>query len=473
MWIIPDQLSSAFARASECSTKQFALSSQEVKLRACVSGKPTLRPSSWSGWKTRPWSPRLFGAVISGTSTAARFVEWWTCSLRACPASPTASPDSAKATPTTAATAPTTKGRSPISFASSGNVSPPWCSSKTFLPGFETKTSGFDPSAKLYAEWVTRSLSLSLSLRNRLERATNEKGCSSSLTAWTTPQAHDIGERGSGQVPTSAAGNACLARDARTWTTPAAADRANRGNRARPEDQRIGGEKNLADDVQNWGTPTSHHRTHDPRQVDHGEQLANQANTWETPMAGAATRTAQGGIQLNQQTQNWQTPGTDSFRSRGGDRKDEAGLNRQAMLWSTPRGHQAGPDFAKKDRSNTGMELQAQAEAFQESAWPTPAAQNWRDERSNQTHNSRPLQEVVARIFPSSPPDPKTPDGQKSSTNTRILRRRLNPAFACWLMGLPAWRWTHPGPINSGASEIAASRSRQRRLLSSFFGTKG
>lgn len=39
---------------------------------------------------------------------------------------------------------------------------------------------------------------------------------------WTTPQAHDITERGAGQIPTSAAGNACLARDARTWESPEA-----------------------------------------------------------------------------------------------------------------------------------------------------------------------------------------------------------------------------------------------------------
>lgn len=41
---------------------------------------------------------------------------------------------------------------------------------------------------------------------------------------WTTPQAHDVSPRGSGQVPTSTAGNACLARDAMNWPTPASRD---------------------------------------------------------------------------------------------------------------------------------------------------------------------------------------------------------------------------------------------------------
>jgi len=41
---------------------------------------------------------------------------------------------------------------------------------------------------------------------------------------WTTPQAHDTTERGSGQQPSSEAGNACLARDARRWPMPSAND---------------------------------------------------------------------------------------------------------------------------------------------------------------------------------------------------------------------------------------------------------
>jgi len=41
---------------------------------------------------------------------------------------------------------------------------------------------------------------------------------------WTTPQAHDVTARGSGQKPTSKAGNACLARDAMNWPTPASRD---------------------------------------------------------------------------------------------------------------------------------------------------------------------------------------------------------------------------------------------------------
>jgi hypothetical protein len=49
-------------------------------------------------------------------------------------------------------------------------------------------------------------------------------GLENQAKLWTTPQAHDVTQRGSGQTPTAKAGNACLARDATTWPTPAARD---------------------------------------------------------------------------------------------------------------------------------------------------------------------------------------------------------------------------------------------------------
>lgn len=49
-------------------------------------------------------------------------------------------------------------------------------------------------------------------------------GLNNQVSMWTTPQAHDVTQRGSGQVPTSKAGNACLAKDATSWPTPASRD---------------------------------------------------------------------------------------------------------------------------------------------------------------------------------------------------------------------------------------------------------
>lgn len=41
-----------------------------------LSGKHSRRPSSWRGWRTRPWSRRLFGAATWRTSTPPLLREW-------------------------------------------------------------------------------------------------------------------------------------------------------------------------------------------------------------------------------------------------------------------------------------------------------------------------------------------------------------------------------------------------------------
>lgn len=78
---------------------------------------------------------------------------------------------------------------------------------------------------------------------------------------WTTPQAHDVTARGAGQVPTSKAGNACLARDAMNWPTATSSDANGARNatagRRNPESAHHAG-VTLNDAVwnwPNWGTP--------------------------------------------------------------------------------------------------------------------------------------------------------------------------------------------------------------------------
>jgi len=41
----------------------------------------------------------------------------------------------------------------------------------------------------------------------------------------------------------------------------------------------------LTDATKQWATPNAHERTHSPREVDHGIQIANQASQWATPLA--------------------------------------------------------------------------------------------------------------------------------------------------------------------------------------------
>lgn len=60
-----------------------------------------------------------------------------------------------------------------------------------------------------------------------------------------------------------------------------------------------------------------------------------------------------------------------------------------------------------------------------------------------------------------------TLDGRELSPTRRTLGPRLNPAFACWLMGMPIW-WTNPGITSSVKSEMELWRCRLDAQLRSF-----
>ena len=225
------------------------------------------------------------------------------------------------------------------------------------------------------------------------------------------------------------------------------------------------------------------------------------------------------------QTDLWQTPTSQSFNSRSGDRIHEIGLARQAKQedWPTPNcpngGRKLDPEIAaakgrkpdgtkaqvdlrnavdlwptpqasddKRDRTSTEYKLLwAQRQnasnelaivvAQNQTAWPTPAARDWRDGRSNQHEkNARPLNEVVTKTEKTeSWPTPSVPSqncvgtiqewgGSKNPTRTGqpVLdnpstpgnppeRRRLNPDWVETLMGLPPL-WTALTDSDSSAT---------------------
>lgn len=80
-----------------------------------------------------------------------------------------------------------------------------------------------------------------------------------------------------------------------------------------------GGE--FAKQVSQWGTPNSHERTQTPRDVDHGEQLANQVDLWPSPVARSpadcpaerarnspAAAAAAASVFMETLPENWATP---------------------------------------------------------------------------------------------------------------------------------------------------------------------
>ena len=152
-----------------------------------------------------------------------------------------------------------------------------------------------------------------------------------------------------------------------------------------------------------WATPTSHARTHDARRVDHGEQLANQAEMWATPTVGNVT-----GGNMN----------------RGNERSDELLLPGQA--------EQLVSGLQAPKTSTTG---------------PTSSSDDPTSRQPSASPNSTPSETEYI-----------SPDVE------RLLRRRLNPRFVELLMGWPEG-WTSLAPIDCGSPETAWSRW-QRRMRS-------
>ena len=96
--------------------------------------------------------------------------------------------------------------------------------------------------------------------------------------------------------------------------------------------------------------------------------------------------------------------------------------------------------------------------------WPNPMSTDHKSgavSDATRDKNSRPLNEAVLSSLRD-----QEPTGE---TSQRTSGRRLNPAFATWLMGSPWW-WTRVEPTNFAAPEMRSYRSKLRSLLSSLCG---
>lgn len=74
--------------------QDYTSSCQDIALSVLLSGKPTLRPASWSGWSKRAWARVLCGMTLPPL-TLRRGVVAWISSLLAIRASHTVRPDAA------------------------------------------------------------------------------------------------------------------------------------------------------------------------------------------------------------------------------------------------------------------------------------------------------------------------------------------------------------------------------------------
>lgn len=178
------------------------------------------------------------------------------------------------------------------------------------------------------------------------------------------------------------------------------------------------------------------------------------------------------GTTLTDASRNWLTPVTMSPARGGGvERKangsvyDRTGRTfaGQAENWPTPDAHATTRD----NRSVSQGAAIRPALAKLAPTWATPQAQDAKNvEQDSTAYKTLPADVLNWRT--SSHPDRMMSGGPESSKSIPTSRRRLNPGFTAWLMGLPWW-WTHPDVTSCVRSEMAAYRSalrsHGRRLL--------
>lgn len=77
MWLIPTSLRSRFSLGEAASISGSDSPSEGgCEFWVTVNGKPSRRPFSWRGWKTRAWSRHLFSSATSPAWTPPHFGEW-------------------------------------------------------------------------------------------------------------------------------------------------------------------------------------------------------------------------------------------------------------------------------------------------------------------------------------------------------------------------------------------------------------
>lgn len=134
-----------------------------------------------------------------------------------------------------------------------------------------------------------------------------------------------------------------------SWPTPVSND---------AKKSEIDQHKSLTSSVQTWPTPRAEDSESTGAHRDTPDTLTSATRHWQTPRAiyGAGHAGMEDESHLTGQAINWQTPATDSFRSRGGDRKDEMGLDQQARThWATPRSSPQENRATRIYGTNTGI----------------------------------------------------------------------------------------------------------------------
>lgn len=236
-----------------------------------------------------------------------------------------------------------------------------------------------------------------------------------------------------------------------------------------------------------WATPDCNTASYSNGRF--GPNIREQATNWATPDANASERTnrsdsAGAAIRptLALAAAQWSTPNVPNggrsvsaevvaSRGKTENGKRQVGLESEVKHWATPRASMAknGSDSGSAKRQEQGVNLGLKDQA---SSWATPTARDHKDGAT--TLDNVEVNGLLGRqvLATSLHPVHSTIDGRELSPTARTLRRRLNPAFTCWLMGWPIW-WTNPAVTNCVKPETELWRSKLQQHLSFLLGVPG
>ena len=386
------------------------------------------RPQSWAlVLRTGVYQKLLSGLTLS-SSMASRGAALWISSLADFPAPTSPSPESK----------PESKGNTPGSglntSASFARFDQNSCLLRT------SRQFSLFPQEQPYLEGLPKAGSMRsgyLFERPTWKRPIAESACSS----WPTPCSQDQGRTEFNANNRIDQGHqADLSTVAAIWPSPRSEDSEACGNHPGATDSLTGA-------TREWRTPKS--RDH------HAQGPRPDATQRQTDLADQAQSL-------------WQTPATDSFHSRGGDRKDEMGLDQQARSYPTPSARDWKDGRASEETTESNARPLNEFVLNEMENWPTPRVTTSAMEPSEaQLSRIRSGEEsergagackleISASLF--SRPDPPTPqDGADSSPITPGSRRpsarkKLNAYFVEMLMGLPPG-WTSMLPLGQIDSE--------------------
>lgn len=389
MWVLP---SSSFSPASADSASPCAGCGPLLAAWATSSGTPTLRPSSWRGWLTRPWSARLFGSETFATWTAAASRLGWTSSPQDSPVRTSALPVREPGSVEPEAGCGLKSCESLRSSIRSSSSSKTWQPFAVLAEGTWTlpQASLFEPSASFSETWPQSGMTLSgqaFELQRPVRHTSGTDG-----SAWPTAQSAD-GKRSSTSMM---GGNPTLLGATLLWSTATAeCSESAEAHRGAPD--------TLTAAVSVYPTPAAR----DWKDNGTEESAKNRKSPCLPAIAAGMWPTATGGDAKGSKAVEYST---DSGRHSG------VTLTDATSMWPTPT-------------------------AIDEKCHETPAAFNRRQTRENRRGRKLPIE---AQSYQPGPLDqPTAPDGPTSPSTGRGSRRRLNPRFVCWLMNFPIG-WTEP-----------------------------